>query len=285
MLTILKILSILITSIHAHTDIDIFNDNPVTIQWYEYGEEYEYMTELFQIKDGDENLIFTSDWIEENILELDINQEGSYLWQTYIKESEKTCEEKHQCFNIESGYFDLYLPQEQEPVEDEDINEVEDSEEGGINTETVKEEIKEVVVKKPEVKVKPKPKVLGSSTKQKAYEKPKEIDTKKEDEVVKGESIKTPIKEKINYCSYTYNVEKKNFTLKKCEIDKPKISSATYYKYKEQYAVSGSGEYVDRIKVYIDNTACKDFDLFNTKTWLKCQEVVIGRANKHFAFH
>jgi murein DD-endopeptidase MepM/ murein hydrolase activator NlpD len=275
MLTILKILSILISPIHAHTDIEIFNDNPVTVQWYEYGEGYEYMTKLFQIKGEDETLIFTSDWLDENILELEIDQEGSYLWQTYIREINKTCEEKHQCWNIDSGYFDLYLPQEQESVPDEKENEVEDSQDERETTETVIEERKEEVTKEPEVKVKPKPKVLGSSTKKKTPEKSKE-ESKKEDNVVKEENVKKSIKEKSNYCEYEYNIDKKKFTLKKCELEKPKIVSANYYKYKDNFVVSSKGQYVDKIKVYIENTVCKHFDLLNTKTWFNCQEVVIG---------
>ena len=276
MLTILKILSILITPLHAHTDIEIFNDNPVTINWYEYGEEYEYMTKLFQVKDEDETLIFTSDWGVDNSLEVEIDQEGSYLWQTYIKEINKTCEDKHQCWNIESGYFDLYLPQEQEYVFDEDEEEVEDSEEEEVSTETVIEKREKEVTNQPQVIVKSKPKVPDSSTKKKRVEKPQRDSVKDNTEDVKGEETKKIIKQKENYCQYEYNIDKKKYTLKKCYIDKPKVNTATYYKYKDNFVVSSNGEYVDRIKVYIDNTVCKDFDLLNTKTWFTCQEVVIG---------
>jgi murein DD-endopeptidase MepM/ murein hydrolase activator NlpD len=267
-------------------DVEIFNGNPVNISWYEYGQEYEYMLKLFQIKGDEETLIFTSDWFEENELEIEIDQEGSYLWQTYIKEIDKTCEQKHQCWDIESGYFDLYLPQkeddEEEIVDEEDNGLGEDKEVENVKEEEkINKEIKNVdenieEIPKVEVKVKPKREILGTSTTKQPRREEEETEKETEEKVVKGITEKSTAKKETNYCNFQYNVEKKKFTLLDCKIDEPKITSSTYYRYKNQYVVSSKGEYIDRVKIYIDNTVCKDFDLLNTKTWFRCQEVVIS---------
>lgn len=254
------------TSISAHTDIQVFNGNPVTIHWQEYGDSYEHMVEAYQIKHNVEEIVLTSGWILENEIEIELVEEGSYLWKTYLREMGRTCDEDYQCFNIESGYFDFYLPTANPIPEDNNVIVEEEEKKKERSTEEISQ------------KVEDSGEVLGSSTDQYIAkerflkeEKPKKkiFKVKKEKKIVKPKSSNT--------CQYSYNVKKKKFTLKGCEIDIPEIKSSTYYEYRDQYVVNSRGEYRDEVKVNIDNVVCRDFSLFETKTWFRCNEVVMSK--------
>jgi hypothetical protein len=269
-MNLLKVLLLLLSPIYAHTDVEIYVGNPVNIQWQEYGEEYEYMVEIYQLRDSTESLIYTSDWILENSIDVEIEEESSYFWEIYIKEIGKTCDDDYQCFNVESGYFDFYFPPEQE--EPEDTNEDEQTVEQPV---VVKQEEEKNV--KPEVRPKPtkRKNVLGVTDSTEQYIPKEEFqEPKKVKEVKAVEETKKKVTNKGNYCKYIYNVDKERFTLTGCEIEKPKITSSTYSTYNDMYIVNSKGTYTDSVKIYIKNTVCKNFDFLNPKTWFGCDEVV-----------
>ena len=261
--SVLKIFLAFLTPIFAHVDIEVFNANPVHIQWGQYAQECEYMVGIYKLKDSKEELIYTSDWLLNNYLDIEIDEEGSYLWKVYIKEAGKRCSSnEYQCFNMESGYFDLYLTQEQ-PVTD--INPR--IEEGVHISRDIQEDIWEE-------------EVLGISTekyiaKKEFLEEEKEIGGSEENK--KPKERETP--QERNYCKYKYDIKKKLFTLLECSIDHPNITSSTYYTYNNQKIVNSKGTYRDSITVYIDSFICSDFDILDSKTWFKCNEVVTDTDN------
>jgi murein DD-endopeptidase MepM/ murein hydrolase activator NlpD len=262
---ILKTLLLFLTPISAHTDIEVFVGNPVNIYWQEYGQEYEYMVELYQLQARQESLIYTSEWILENELELNIEQEGSYLWKTYIKEIDKSCDDDHQCFNVESGYFDFFFPEEEEEPKVIQEPKIEK-----------KEEVEEVVIPEKETEDIVDEKVLGSATN-------RYIPKEEKKEEVQPKDEKKDVKE--NSCRYIYNTQKDSFTLKECNIKQPSLSSSTYYSYKDSYIVNSKGGYEDTVGVYIENSVCKNFHLLNPKTWFGCDEVVMDSSEYDVKFN
>jgi murein DD-endopeptidase MepM/ murein hydrolase activator NlpD len=274
--------------IYAHTEIAQFKSNPVVLQWQDFGQEYEYVAKVYEVEESDQNLILTSDWVSENRLEITINRDGLYFWEVYIKENKKNCDEEYQCFKVESGYFEFYLEQPEETDEEADTEEeeleqkdntVEEVKEQDSENETEKDEEEEKSEKKSKEK-EDQTEVLGAETKRYIAKKQfKQKDEKEEKEEKREEDRREDRKEKVerNYCKYRYNIKKKKFTLKECNIDKPMIDSSTYYKYNDQYIVNSKGKYRDQIKVYIENTTCKNFDLFNPKTWFGCDEVAMDK--------
>ena len=274
MKSILKILLLFLTPVFAHTDIVVFDSNPVHIEWNEYGLEYEYIVGIYQLENSEENLIHTSDWILDNFLEIEIAQEGSYLWRTYVREVGRSCEDDHQCFNIESGYFDFYYPEEgeeQEPtveeptvVEEPKIEEKEKEKKTGMPEEDILDE-----------------EVLGSATDRYIAKEDFKEEEKKEEVKPKEQSKVT----KENSCRYIYNTQKDEFTLKECNITPPTLSSSTYYEYNDSYVINSKGGYEDSVRVYIDNSVCKNFHLLNPKTWFGCDEVVMDSSEYDIKFN
>jgi hypothetical protein len=264
-----RFLLLFVSSLYAHTEIAIYNDSPFTISWQDYGSEYEYMVEIYQIQNGEETLEYYAGWFLENELELSLQEEGSYHWKLYIRELGSTCEESHQCFNIESGYFDFYLPITPPPMQ-----------EGKEKKETVDDTSKENIENNQKEIVEDEEDVLGVTNDEyiekeeflKEEKKRKERDTKEEEEEVKSERIVDE-----DYCLYSYNVRRKKFKLRECRIGKPEIQSSTYFKYKGKHIVSSKGGYRGEVKIKINNVVCKDFDVLDSKTWFRCEEVVIGR--------
>jgi len=251
-----------LSPIYAHTDVEIFNDNPVVIQWQKYGEEYEYMVKIYRIENDEETLIHTSEWIVNNILCIETSQEGSYYWDLYIREVGKDCNDEYQCLNIESGYFDFYIVQEpDEQLPKEEDNSKEEVKTTKVVTENVSEEIEEV---------------LGAATEQYIAKQEflKENKNTKESSETKTQSYITTERD---YCRFTYNIKKKKFELEECDITKPTVSSSTYYTYNDYYIVNSRGKYQDSIEVYIENVTCRNFNLLNPKTWFRCDEVTIGQ--------
>ena len=176
---LLKMFLLFLIPVSAHSDIVVFNGNPIDIVWEEYGEEYEYMVEIYQYMGEGEVLFYTSEWVLENGMQVEIEDEGSYIWRVYIKEVGKICEDDLQCFNVETGYFDFYIPQPILPDPSPTI---------------VKEKDEVVELVPPDVEV------LGVTTKYIAKEdfKPKEEDTEeKEEELQEG-----------NECRYIYILSK-----------------------------------------------------------------------------
>ena len=249
---ILKILLSLITPIAAHTDIQLFENNPVIIQWPNYGNQYEYSVEIYKDEDISENLIFTSEWISKNKLEIQLERGNLYLWKLYIKELNKDCTEDHQCLNIESGYF--YLSSEIDTTEIED----------NIEEEVPLPESEETIDEKEEV--------LGIEVEKSSNKEP--IPKKKEEIKEEEEEVLNIVAEE-NSCVYKYNIDKEKFTLEDCNIEIPKILSSTYQKYKDEYIVKSNGKHIDSINVYINTVSCRNFDILDPKTWFKCQEVYI----------
>ena len=263
---ILRFLLLFVSTLYAHTDVEVFIGNPVHIQWQEYGQEYEYMVEIYQLRDETEGLIYTSEWIEESTVEVEIEEESSYMWNVYIKEIGKSCEDDYQCFNVESGYFDFYFPQEE--VDEEEI-----PQEVVENIE--KEKVTVSIQPKEEKNVKEKEEVLGTTTEIKDEYIPKEEYEEKEQikDNVKTVEEKKKVVKRENSCEYIYNIDKKSFTLLGCNIPKPTISSSTYYSYNDMNIVSSKGGYEDLVKIYIKNTVCRNFNILNPKTWFGCDEV------------
>ncbi len=267
---LLKVLLLFLSPIYAHTDVDVYVGNPVNIQWQEYGDEYEYMVEIYQLKDSTESLIYTSDWILENSIEVEIDEESSYLWKVHIKELDKICDDDYQCFNVESGYFDFYFPE----VPEESENSIDDD---IIEEPIVVKEEEEKIEIKPTIEPKPiqKKEVLGTTdTTEKYIPKEEFEEPEKVKEVKAVEEFKKEQEIKSNYCEYIYNVNKKEFRLIDCDIEKPKITSSTYSTYNDMNIVNSKGTYTDSVKIYIKNAVCKNFDIFNPKTWFGCDEVV-----------
>ena len=235
--------------ISAHSDIVIFNGNPVDIVWSEYGEEYEYMVEIFQYKSEEEVLVYTSEWIVESNVRIEVEEKGSYIWRVYIREVGKVCTDNHQCFNIETGYFDFYFPPsipEKPPlIPDEKI------EEGVVDLNP------------------PVGEILGATTE---YIAKKEFESKEEDVEEEKE-----VEHGTNECTYSYVVSKKKYILDECNIDLPLISKATYSRYNEQYVVSSKGGYQDTLTIYINDIVCSKFDLLHPSTWFGCEENVVNR--------
>ena len=190
-------------------------------------------------------------------MEIEIEQEGSYIWRVYIKEIGKSCGEESQCFNIESGYFDFYLPQE--------INNDITDPEVVIDTPS---QLKENTPITPP----PQEEVLGVTTE---YIPKEEYKPKKKD---KEEEAVTEKTSERNYCRYIYNVKNSKFQFKECNIDLPKVSQSTYDKYNDQYIVNTQGTYQNSVKIYIDNIVCSDFDILHPSTWFKCEQNVIDTA-------
>lgn len=241
---LLKILLLFLIPISAHSDIVVFNGNPVEIVWSEYGEGYEYMVEIYQYKSEEELLIYTSEWILESSVQVEIWEEGSYIWRVYIKEIGKECDEEHQCFNIETGYFDFYFPPsipEKPPL-------------------IVEEEVVELDP--------PVGEILGVTTEYVAKDEFKPEEEDKEEVEEEGES---------NECSYSYILSKKKYILDKCTVDLPSISESTYSKYNEQYVVSSQGTYQDTLTIHINDIVCSKFDLLHPSTWFGCEENVVNR--------
>ena len=250
---ILKIFLLFLTPIYAHSDVVVFNGNPVNIQWGEYGEQYEYMVEIYQYRNEEEILIHTSNWILPNSIEIEVEEESSYIWQVYIREIGKTCDDAYQCFNIETGYFDFYLPQPIPPDPPPMIVEKEND-----------EEVVDIVKLKP-----PSVEVLGVTTE---YIAKKEFKPKKEDE----EEEKKKVETKENGCTYSYVMSKKKFILNECNIGLPSISASTYSKYNNQYIVTSKGSYQDTLKIHINDVICSKFDILHPSTWFGCEENVIN---------
>ncbi len=253
MQTFLRILSLFILPVYAHTDITIFNGNPINIQWSDYGTQYEYMVEVYQLKEEQRMNIYTSEWILDSNVDLEILEESSYEWDTYIREIGKTCEEDYQCFNIESGYFDFYKLPEDIPDAETDIPSIEAN---------PIEDVAEVIPPTP-------PAVLGVTTEY----------IPKEDYKPKRKDVVRDIEEKdtgINTCRYIYNVKNKKFKLGECNISLPSIESATYNTYNDQYIPNVKGSYQDTLKIYIDNIVCSNFDILHPKTWFGCEENTIS---------
>ncbi|MDD3474619.1 MAG: M23 family metallopeptidase [Candidatus Dojkabacteria bacterium] len=249
--TILRILFSFITPIYAHTDIQLFDSSPVLIQWQAYGEDYEYMVKVYD--DSSQELVLYSDWIDENSFEVELNDEALYLWELYIKEKEKNCSDEHQCLNIESGYFYLSIDQQTESIVEEITKE-----DANISGNTEKAEEKKEQSEKS---------VLGITEKSSSN---KESDVITEViENIENEDLKE------NFCIYKYNMNKKQFILENCDIDIPQVLSSTYQKYGDEYIVKSNGEYIDSITVKIDTVSCKNFDILDTTTWFKCNEVFI----------
>lgn len=232
-----------ILPVYGHTDVVVYNGNPVEIFWSEYG-NYQYQVEVYQLIGEDEVNVFTSDWITDNHIELDIDMESSYRWDVYIKEVGKECGDQFQCFHIESGYFDFYqLPDEEIPaVEDDHITEdVEDT---------------------------PVEEVLGVTTE---YIPKEEYKPKKED--------KEPLVEKsigVNVCNFNYNIEKESFEYVDCNIALPTVSSSTYYKYNDMYISNVKGSYQESVTVNIQNIVCSKFDILHPNTWFGCDMNVVS---------
>lgn len=261
-----------VSAISAHTDIQIMNGNPVYIEWQEFGDEYEYMIEIYQSKNDTETLVQKSGWNNENSIIVIIEEEGSYYWEVYIREVGTSCEDEHQCFNIESGYFDFYLPPTPQPIPEED------SETEVVLPDEEKEK-EEIDIEERDKAGEDSKEVLGSSTGRYIA---KEVFIKKEEpkkKIFKLKEEKKKIKEPegSNSCQYSYNVKNKRFKLRGCNIDIPEIKSSTYYKYRDQYVVNSRGGYRDTVRINIDNVVCRDFSLFETKTWFKCEEVVTSK--------
>ncbi|MCD4811901.1 M23 family metallopeptidase [bacterium] len=248
---ILKILLLFLIPVSAHSDIVVFNGNPVDIVWSEYGEEYEYMVEIYQYKSEEEILFYTSDWMLESSIQVEIEEEGSYIWRVYIKEIGKVCSDDHQCFNIETGYFDFYFPPsipEKPPlIPDEEIGE-------------------KVVDLNPPVG-----EILGATTEYIAKE---EFKPKKED---KEESMDVEKRSGANECTYSYIMSKKKYILDGCNIALPSISESTYSKYNDQYVVSSKGKYQNTLTIHINDIVCSKFDLLHPSTWFGCEENVVNR--------
>jgi murein DD-endopeptidase MepM/ murein hydrolase activator NlpD len=274
---LLKVLLLFLSPIYAHTDIEVFIGNPVNIQWQEYGQEYEYMLKIFRLRDGEEIHMHTSNWIDENSLDLEIQEESSYRWELYIREDGKTCDDDYQCIHLETGYFDFYFPIEEieQPPEEPEI-----PEEGDEEVETVVEETppaKEIISKESKEKViKEKKKVLGTSTSvtTNKYIPKEDIENVKETAEIIDDEQETIVRE--NSCNYTFSVEKGEFTFNGCKIKNPEIRSSTYYKYNDSYVFKNTGTCEDSIRIYIENTVCKNFDLFEPRTWFGCVPVITG---------
>ncbi|KUK77590.1 MAG: NlpD5 [candidate division WS6 bacterium 34_10] len=268
---LLKVLLLFLSPIYAHTDVEVYIGSPVNIQWQEYGDEYEYMVEIYQLRDSAESLIYTSDWILENSIDVEIEEESSYLWKIYIREIGKKCDDDYQCFNVESGYFDFYFPPEQEEPEDTD------DEEQNIDQPPVVKQEGDTMEIKPKVNRQPiqKKEVLGTTVTTEKYipkEEFQEPERVKEVKAVEETKEKSP--KEGNYCEYIYNVNRERFRLIDCEIDKPKITSSTYSTYNGMYIVNSKGRYTDSVKIYIKNAVCRNFDILNPTTWFGCDEVV-----------
>jgi murein DD-endopeptidase MepM/ murein hydrolase activator NlpD len=168
---------------------------------------------------------------------------------------------------VESGYFDFYFPIEMEEPEEEILIEKPQIEEKEEVIVIPKEEKEEIVDEE----------VLGSSTDR--YIAKEDFKEEKNEEV--KDDVETPENnenKRENSCTYTYNTQKDTFTLKDCNITSPTLSSSTYYSYKDSYVVNSKGEYQDTVKVYIENSVCKNFHLLNPKTWFGCDEVVMDSS-------
>jgi murein DD-endopeptidase MepM/ murein hydrolase activator NlpD len=276
----IKFLLSFLTPIYAHTTVETFYTNPITLQWQNYGEGYQYMVEVYDFNESEEILIYSSEWMGENIVEIVISNPGLYTWEVYIKELGKNCDEKYQCFCIESEYFE-YSPQNEstEPPEEPLKEPPQPSNEASIEIPIVEqEEIVEKEVEKEVEKVKEK-NVLGTSIQQYVPKQQPEVQEKEDkEENVKDSSKPEEKKKESNYCRYIYNIKKKEFRLEKCNIDEPGITSSTYDNYQEKYYINAKGKYQDRIKIYINNVVCKNFNLFDPKTWFKCNEISIGQT-------
>ncbi len=287
---LLKIFLALISPIYAHIDIAQFNNNPVVLQWQDFGQEYEYVIRVYTVEDSEQSLIYTSEWIDDSSLEIMIEQDGLYFWEVYIKENEKSCDSEHQCFKIETGYFGFYLLENDDTDEQEQEVEIEPEEEEAEYDSSYIEGPKESKTKEDEEtrnneeankdleEKEEKTEVLGTQTKKYIAKKEfREDDNEEKEENEKKETKKENDEHKAerNFCKYRYNVKKKKFTLKECNIDHPTISSSTYHKYNDQYVVNSTGNYQDKVKIYIENTTCKNFNLFDLKTWFRCEEIVM----------
>ena len=261
---ILKLLLSFVVPISAHSDIQIFKENPVVVQWSNYGDQYEYSVEIYTDEDIDENLVFTSEWSTENLLEIGVDNEQLYFWKLFIKEVDKDCNDTHQCLNIESGFFYLSLEEEISDTE-QTIRESEIPISKKAETEnTIKEKTEEI----PE-------EVLGTRVKKPIDREPIK-ETEKED-IKKEEVISRDSEE--NFCVYRYNIKKDKFFLEDCKIETPKVISSTYQKYNEEYIVKSNGKYIDSINIHINTVSCKNFNILDPKTWFKCQEVLIRSDN------
>jgi murein DD-endopeptidase MepM/ murein hydrolase activator NlpD len=267
MKSILQFLFILLSPLYAHTDIDVFTDNPVTLKWMNYGDTYEYLFEIYKIKGNSKVLTYTSPWILENSFDIDIEQECSYLWELYIKERNKTCEDENQCFNIESKSFDFYFSTNKETQKQEN-----DHQEYQADNNIIKKEIEEEKENKSK-------QVLGSSSSKYVSKKEFEENFEKDKNNKEDQEQKTNFHE--NFCNITYNITKKTFRLEDCNIEKPIINSSTYYKYNDKFFINSKGNYQDKIQININNVACKSFDLLNPKTWFRCEEILIGKNEYH----
>lgn len=261
---LMNILLLFISPTFAHTEIQTFDSNPVILEWQDHGESYEYLLKIYLLENDQTKLQYSSEWIDSKSIELELT-EGSYLWEVYIKEEDKTCEDDHQCFNIESGYFDLSLPKIENSLDDkEDMGEQESTWEESIH------HTKEEPVEEKEV--------LGTMEKNKYIAKEKFI--KKDSKDSESNQVEKEKAQELdsNTCKYSYNVKKKEFKLKECNIKPPTINSSTYSIYNDQYIVNSKGNYQNTLKVIIENTVCKNFNLLDPKTWLRCEEVVMDNT-------
>jgi hypothetical protein len=260
---ILKFLLLFVSTLYAHTGVEVFIGNPVQLQWAEYGSGYEYMVEVSQLRDGQKSLEYISDWIADNQIEVEILEESSYMWEVYIKEIGKSCDDEYQCFIVEVGYFDFYFPSKE--IEEPIVKEEEIPEEVVV----VEQPMEEMVIKKEEEKKEKEEEVLGTTVERIAEEYvPKEE--------VKAVEEKKEVINRENSCEYMYNIDREKFTLLGCNISKPSISSSTYYTYNDMNVVSNKGEYENSLKIYIKNMVCSKFDVLNPKTWFGCDEVETG---------
>jgi hypothetical protein len=261
---LIQILLLLVSPISAHTNIQEFTSNPITLEWQDYGDSYEYTLKLYTFNNDNKELSYTSEWINENKITLDV-EEGSYSWELVIKEEDKTCEDNYQCFDIESGYFNLYMPTIETPEENSTpVNEVSKEKESNPKSKDIKKEDTEIEKN-----------ILGS-TDQKEYIAKKEfLETEKSKKIIKEKKAEEIKSNDSNICEYTYNINKKEFKLKECRIDQPIITSSIYSLYNQQYIVNSTGRYQENLKIKIENAVCKNFNLLEPKTWLRCEEIVV----------
>jgi murein DD-endopeptidase MepM/ murein hydrolase activator NlpD len=270
----IKFLLFFLTPIYAHTNIETFYTNPITLQWQNHGQGYEYMIEIYDLKNSEKTLIYNSEWIKENTIEIELSESGSYFWEIYIKEPNKDCEEKHQCFCIESGYFDYSpLDQNTQPPEEMEPNSQKKIADPNPESPTIKKKKVEKEKTKEET-------VLGTSTQ---HYVPKEQETqkrktKKENVTGSLRSDEKKDKKEGNYCRYTYNIKKGEFRLENCNIEKPSITYSGFDDYQKRYYINARGKYQDKVKIYVENVVCKNFHVFDPKTWFKCNEVSIGQT-------
>lgn len=244
---ILNILFTFLSIVTAGLNTEVFNGNPVTISWDNWGEDYEYRLKVSKITADSELMVYINDWVEENFSIINLKKEGSYRWEVYIKEKNKDCDDEHQCFLIQTGNFDFYHLEEIVNYEDE-FN-IEEGQENEAPARTVRITI-----------------IPGNHKKE------------EEKEVLGVEEIDEINNVDNNICVFTYNIDRKDFVIEECSIDTPTISSSTYTKYKELNFVNVEGNYTEEINVVVNNTKCKSFNILEPKTWFKCEEEIFDQS-------